>query len=284
MSWQILIITGAVFYAFASVLQKVLMRDKSVNPWMISIFYPIIVGLLITIYGFSTGQFTISPLDSLELNLLFLVIGYGLGNVCVFKALQTTDLSNYVIIFGTRVIFSVIASTILLNHSLSLVQGIGGLLIFTAVILLNLNKSKLVFHKGDLYALGAAICFGLALVNDKVLLSSLNLYYYLLIGFVCPSIFLMVLKLPLMRELPGYLNARILVPFFGLCIIYSASAILFFGGLQQSNNSSQVAVLNLTQNIFAVFLSIIILKEMDSLWKKIVGLILSFIGMVLVSM
>lgn len=58
---------------------------------------------------------------------------------------------------------------------------------------------------------------------------------------------------------------------------------MFFVALQKAPNSSQVAAINLTSVIVIVLLSIIFLKEHTDWLKKIVGAVLSFIGLLLLT-
>ena len=67
-----------------------------------------------------------------------------------------------------------------------------------------------------------------------------------------------------------------------LSILYAASAITIFSAYQVGRNAAQIAPLNQTSTILTVILAIIFLKERSQLVRKLLGGLLSFIGIVLV--
>lgn len=80
-----------------------------------------------------------------------------------------------------------------------------------------------------------------------------------------------------------FLTKKIIWKLLLLCVIYAAGSLMFFVALQKAPNSSQVATINLTSVVVIVLLAIIFLKERAEWPKKVIGAVLSFIGLLLVS-
>ncbi len=67
-----------------------------------------------------------------------------------------------------------------------------------------------------------------------------------------------------------------------LGVFYAVSAITIFLAYQVGRNAAQIAPLNQTATIVTVILAIIFLNERSDLARKIIGAIVSFIGVVLI--
>ena len=142
-------------------LQRTVLKVDNTDPTAFSIFSQIFIAVLIAMYAmFTTGlHFTFST--SLVFPLILLVLLYGFGSLAIQHALKITDASNFTLIFSSRGIFTIFASTVLLHEGLNLKQVFGAVLIFESIVLVTLKSKSLSIRKGDLLALIAAIFLGL---------------------------------------------------------------------------------------------------------------------------
>ncbi|MBU0570201.1 DMT family transporter, partial [Patescibacteria group bacterium] len=284
MSWQLLITISVVLYSISVILQRLILKENESQPIAYSIFFQFLTGMLIGIIGFLFADMSLpTNLKSLLLNLVLATFLYGFSNVFIFKSLKQTEASKFTIIFATRAFFTTLASSLILKEFLVGEQWLGTLFIFLGVILVNLKSSKFQFGKGEILALFGAITFGLANTNDRFLLQSFQVYPYVAIGFIAPSFLMSAIYPKELKYIKLFLNKKILKKVLVLSVIYAFSAITFFAALQTSSNSSQVASVNLTSVIITVILSMIILKERDNFPQKIVGAILTFVGLLLLA-
>lgn len=283
MNWQLLILASVILYSVAVIIQKILLRDEKSDPIAYSIFFQLIVGLLVAMFGFAYTNMSVGNIRPISGNLLLMVLLYSIANIFIFKALKTTDASKFTILFSTRGFFTVFASSLFLGESLKITQWVGALIIFSGIVLVSLESLKFHIEKNETLAFFAAIAFGLANTNDRVILKSLNLYPYVSIAFIVPAIFMIILYPRSIVKMKVFLSKSLLIKMILFSIIYAASAVTFFSALQIANNSSQVVTINLTSVILTVILSIIFLKENKKVWQKIFGAALSFIGLLLVS-
>ncbi|MDD2823414.1 MAG: DMT family transporter [Candidatus Daviesbacteria bacterium] len=283
MPWQILIGISVTFFAVSTLLQRVLLKDHDSDPVAYSIFFQLLIGILIGIFGFFITDMSLPDLKPLIFNLTIGIIFYALANVFIFNSLKRIEASKYSVIFTSRALFTVFASSLLLKESLSLGQFFGAALLLGGILIVTLKDFKIQFNKGELFAFIAAILFGFATTNDRLLLQSFNLYPYVSLSFIIPPILIAIVYPKSIGQMKVFLQKNILIKMIILCVIYSVSALTFFAALQSGSNSSQITTVNLSSVILTVILSAIFLKERDSLVKKILGATLSFAGLVLLT-
>src|SRR3989344_4516229 len=274
MSWQFLILVSVILYSISVLLQRVILKENESQPIAYSMFFQLLVGIVIGITGSLFADMSLpSNLTPLFWNLLLMTFLYAFANVFIFKSLKLTEASKFTIVFATRAFFTVFASSLLLKEFLTGSQFLGALLIFSGVVLINLKSSKFSLDKGSLFALLGALAFGLANTNDRYLLKSFNIYPYITLAFISPFFLMSVIYPKELKHIKLFLGKKVLKKVLLLSVVYA-----FFGALQVSNNSSQVASVNLTSVIITVILSAIFLKERSDLYQKIAGAALSFVG------
>lgn len=282
MSWPILIAISVVLYSVSVLLQRLILKENESQPIAYSILFQFLTGIFIGLVGLLFADLSLpTNLKPLLPNLILMTFLYGFSNVFIFKSLKQIEASKFTIIFATRAFFTVLASSLLLKEMLARQQFLGVLLIFSGVVLVNLQSAKISFGKGELLALLGAAAFGSANTNDRYLLQFFEVYPYITVAFVAPSILMSVIYPKELRHIQLFLHQKVLTKVLLLCVLYAFSAISFFAALQVGENSSQIASVNLTSVIVTVLLSIIFLKERGNLAKKVVGTGLSFIGLLL---
>lgn len=283
MSWQIAIGLSVVFYSIAVLLQRVVLKDGEARPIATALVFQLVVSAGIGVLAVLTGNWSLPPLGPLWLNLVLTSLLYGIANIAVFTALKTVEASKFTILFATRGLFTIIASSFLLSEGLNPTQLVGALFIFGGVVLVNFKSNQLQFSKGDWLALIGGLMVGLANTNDRFLLGSINFFMFSMLGFFLPTIPMVLIYPKEIGHLKTFLQPNLLGKMLLLCLFYGAAAITFFWALQLTPNSSQVAAVNLTSVIVIVLLAVVFLKESTDILKKIIGAVLSFVGLLLVS-
>ena len=282
MSWQLFISVSVVLYSISILIQRLVLKEDQSNPVSFSIFFQFLTGVVIGIAGFIFSDMSLpNNLSPLLLNMALMIVLYGFSNIFIFKSLKVTEASVFTILFATRAFFTVVASSLLLKEFLTSPQLFGVLLIFISVILVNVKSKRFSFGKGELFALLGAVAFGIANTNDRYLLNHFNVYPYVSIGFIAPSLLIAMIYPKELKGIKELIKKGTLGKMFLLSTLYAASAVTFYFALQMGPSSSQIASVNLTNVILTVLLSIIFLKERSNIPKKAVGAILTFIGLLL---
>ena len=91
-------------------------------------------------------------------------------------------------LFSSRALFSALGFTLILGDIFGVKQIIGTLFLIGGILAVNQGDFSLKFKKGDLYALFGGLCFGLANVNDRILLGNFTLYTFLFLAYFIPPL------------------------------------------------------------------------------------------------
>ncbi len=272
-----------ILYSVCTVVQKLILKDGNKNPIAFSILFQIVVGILIGIYAFSINSLAIPNLAPILFSFGLMIVLWVFNNAFLYKALKLIDASKFSIVYSSRAFFAIFASSLLLKQSLSLSGYIGTFFIITGIIVVSIKSRKFEFNKGDIFSILAAIGFGFELTNDKFLLGFFNAYTYGAIVFLIPGFFLWILFPNVTREMRYYFQKNSIAQFMLACLLMAVSIILTYSALKLTSNSSQFASISLLSVVIVVILSTIFLKERDSLLQKVIGTILSVIGLMLVA-
>ena len=283
MNWQILIAISLLLYSVTTLLQRVFLKGSKISPVLFAICFQLFTGVFIGIFGFIFGTMSFPNMQPFLGNLFLMAVLYGLANTFIFKALKQIEASQFAIIFSSRTLFTILASSLLLKEGLTLQQLGGTLLILAGIVIANMKVKMFTFGKTEFFVLLAAICFGFALTNDSMLLKSFPLYPYAFINLIFPTVFLSLLNFSKIKGLSFFFQTKTLGKILVMSFLYAVSVVTFFSALQTSNNSSQIAAISTVSVIITVLLAIIFLKERENMGKKIIGALLSFIGLVLLN-
>jgi len=281
MNWQILLTISVITYSVSVLLQRILLKNDKSDPIAYSIVFQLLTGILIGIYAVFMG-FNTPNLVPLIPNLILMTILYGAGNVFIFSALKIIDASEFTIVFASRALWTIIGAIIFLKESFSSQQALGTILIILSVVLVSWKKQRFTFSKGFVFSILAAASFGLAFTNDAFIVNNFNVPSYLTIAFIVPSLAVWAIYPKSTVKMKPLFERQTLSKLGLLGIFYAISAITIFLAYQVGKNASQIAPLNQTATIITVVLSVIFLRERSDLLRKLLGAIVSFVGVVLI--
>lgn len=280
MVWQLLVAISVFTYAFSVILQRVLLKDDKSDPVAYSVVFQLLTGLIIGAYALVRG-FSVPDLMPILPNLLLMVLLYGAGNAFIFKALKLGEASDFTILFASRTLWIIVAAVLFLQESFTLNQALGTFLIIASVVIITGKAKILKPAKSHIFALIGAAAFGLAFANDAFILRNFDVPSYLFIAFVAPALAVWALNPKATQKMKPLLQGKSLQRLGLLGVIYAVSAITIFLAYQIGRNAAQIAPLNQTSTIVTVILGILLLKERDNLFKKLLGALISFFGVLL---
>ncbi|HEX8964950.1 MAG TPA: EamA family transporter [Patescibacteria group bacterium] len=284
MSWEFFLAGNILTFSITTLLQKVLLNGKNSKPIAYTLFFQLFTGIFVVIIGILLHAFVF---PQLTLNLLFfLIIGiflYAFGNLYIFKALKETEASKFTVIYSTRVLFTVLVAVLFLSESFVLKEIIGTIFIFSGIVIVSLKSNKIHLQKGDFYALIAAVFFGLANANAKFLLHSLAVYPYMAYVFFAPPILLGIIYPKELQYISHFLEKKNFIKMFWVSLFWALANICFFEAVKRTPSISILSAIQLTSVVVTVILSIIFLKERKNIGKKLLGTVISFIGLLLLT-
>lgn len=245
-----------------------------------SIVFQITVGIITAIYAFLNG-FRIPDLVPIFPNLVLMTFLYGAGNVFVFNALKLTEASQFTILFASRSLWTIFAAILFLGESFSLKQVIGTILIISSIVIVSWRKQQFKLSKGELYAILAALAFGLAFANDAFIIRNFDVSSYLVLAFIIPALGVWAVYPKSISKMKPLFEKKTLPKLIVLAVFYTISAIVIFLAYQVGRNAAQIAPLNQTTIIITVIFAVIFLNEKTDILRKLVGAAVSLIGVIL---
>lgn len=279
MNWLLFSLLSVFCYSTANLLRRVLMKNDTSDPIIHSIVFQFICTMIVGGFALYKG-FVLPPFSLYPINFLFQAVLYGLGTVCIFYANKYLEASESTIISTLESVVTIVTAVILLGEIFTMKNFIGALLIILAVIFVVYEK-KFTLNKGILFTLGMSICYGLAITNDAFLVKRSEVFSYLTIGFLTPGLLLLLLYPKSLLKLGYYKDTKTLLKLFLLSFTYSVGAIFFFLALFSGAQASQLTPIGQSSVIVTVLLATLFLKERKNIFKKIVGSIFVFIGILL---
>ncbi|HLD92058.1 MAG TPA: EamA family transporter [Patescibacteria group bacterium] len=284
MSWQILITLSIFLYSSSVLLQRVLLKNNKTDPISFAILFQTGVSLVIGLFVLITkGGINFPNLLPFFWSVVLMTVSYALANIFIFKSLKFTEASSFTVIFSSKTIFAILGASLFLGEKLNFNQWIGSFLILAGVMVVSM-RDKLKIKLGEIFALTAAVLFGLANTNDRFLVQAFDSYSYVIIGFLLPAIFITGIYPKKILGIGSMFKEKLFLPKLAiLCFLYGFAAVTFFQALQITTNSSQLFSINALSGILTVILSIIFLKEYEFIPRKIIGAALSLVGLLLVS-
>ena len=130
--------------------------------------------------------------------------------------------------------------------------------------------------------LAAAFFVGIAFINDTYLLNKVDLFFYLPLVFLLPAVFAAIINYKRLFKISKVMSWKLTLKTSLLSLMFALSATSTFAAYEKGHNAAQIAILNQTSTILIVLLGIIFLKERNHLFLKIIGGVVSLIGVFLV--
>ncbi len=282
LNWQILVLISAITYSLSSLLQRVLMRDDTSDPYLYSIVFQLTVGVLIFVYTLFVG-FNLPNLIAFIPNLVAMTVLYALGGIALFQAFKSVDAASAGILTSTRSLWMVLGSTLLLHEVVGITRLLGALLIIGGVSLVSLEKKGLAFKSGLWYGLAAGMLYGLAFVNDAFMVKYMDVPSYMVITFFIPPLALILLRPQTLKHVNDFANFNKLSRMIVLGGVYGTAAVTVFLSYQHGGDVSQVGPISQTQAVLAVFLGAFLLKEKKQLLYKFLGAVATVGGVALLA-
>lgn len=284
MSWPILLTVSIVSLSLAFLVQRVLLKKVESDPVVFAIFEPLIAGAIVGAFTLIRG-FSFANFSDLLPNFGLMIVLYGLGSVFYYTGVKLIEVSEFTILFTSRTIFTILGAILVLGERLGPGQLLGAGLIIFSVVLITLEKKRqeLKFRRGEIFTLAASALFGLGFVNDAYILQRFDAALYLTIAVVLPALFVWLFNPKAALKYKLIFGPKNFPGVFLLAALYSVSGISFYLAYQAGRNAAQLSALGQLATILAVFLAIIFLKERDYMIRKIIGALVSFIGVLLLS-
>ena len=282
MTWLIFTLISAVTLSLSRILQRIMLKDDSIDSFSFSFVFPVMVGIVIFFYTVVTGTVEFPNLIPVWFNVLLMIIFYGVGSVCIYQAYKSSPASEVSIIFSSSSAWSVLAAVVILGESLNTKSILGVLSIILGICVINYQKSKWKIDMGHIYAFLGAVMFGFAFSNDVIILKVFSTVPpYVFLAFILPSVAILLYRPSLIKNIPPLFSKKNLGKLILTAAIYAISSISMYSAYKMGGKASSISPIQQTNVVMTVILSYFILSEKDNLNQKIVGTFLVFLGAIL---
>jgi len=280
MPWYIYALLSTLFFAAQDLLMRVL-AVKSGIPRVFSVVFNL-WGAFFAILAFiiQGGSFTdLKSLTSTNIILIICaVILYGLYERTHFSARKGVDASSFSIIFRLTTVIAFIGSILFLHESITINKFMGASLIIGASFLLLYKNIKLKISRSFWLAILSALLLGIVLVIDKPASASIQPALYSFLVWCFPVFIVAFPNVPLKQlkkefSIGGWKVA--------LTALLNVTGYMFFIQALAMTDASRVVVVDSLTGIFVVLGGIVLLKEHDHFWRKIIAAIIAFVGVYL---
>lgn len=277
--WWVCLILYIVLNVIFSLLYKVVTK-KSKNDGALTVLLQLLSGIIILLFiPFFKMNFSnhIKPY-------LFLIIAcvfYAINDRANTTARRGLDVSIFNILTQLSTVLLIAWGIIFFKEKVILQKILGAVLIIIGNVIVLFKKGKIQNKKYVLFAILANISFSIAVSVDVGISDQFNLPIYISITLILPALFIMILERVKFKSVIEEFkigNKKIIIV---ISIIWAIMLISMLRAYQLASVTT-VAPLCAVTTILNVFVSYIVLKEKDSMIKKIFAAILVVIGVVLI--
>jgi drug/metabolite transporter (DMT)-like permease len=287
---EALSLLSAIVWALAVILFR--KSGERVHPLALNTFKNLVATLLFLPTMLILGEPLLrqAPTQTYLMLLLSGALGIGIGDTLLFMSLNRigAGLTGIVVCMYSPIV--IILSYWLLGERLTVLQGVGALLIIIAILIATIEKKKspaqpLNIAIGTVLGIAASAAMAIGIVMIKRILETSPLLWTTqirLFGGIF-ILFCILLLNPRRREIYGSLvtTQKWSYTISGSIIGAYIAMIIWLGGMKYTQ-AAVASALNQTSTIFIIILAAAVLKEPLTI-RRIIGIVLAFGGTLLVS-
>lgn len=279
MHWLIFSAINVIAISVSSLFQKLAMKNEKSDPVTSTAIFQFLFaffGLLAAIVsGFHVPQLWLMPYFVLS------AILYAVGTTSFFKAVKIIEASELTVLGSFGTIVTIIISFLFLGERLSGPQWAGAALIVGGVTIVSYERTGMKFNKGVAWALVGAFCYGIGVTFDAYILRFYDALSFIpVISTLTGVIVLTMNPRKITKFLTDVRSTNVNLGIF--TFLYVVGAIAFYYPISQGILVSQMSSIGRVSIILTVILAMIFLRERSHIGKKILGAILTTIGIVLI--
>lgn len=281
MTWQILVTMSIISNSFAGILQRVLARHDESDPVAYSIIFQLIVavlfGLILLVHGFHM-IFTIPVIVALGI----MAASYALANVLNFQSLKSIEVSEFIVISSSWIIWSILGSVVVLQEKFSLLQVLGTALILVSVAIVSWRGYKVAIRKGEILALLGAVMSACAFTSSAYALRSLDALSFSFLAWALPALAIWAAFPKATQKIPLFFKRELGPALLALCTCSFFTSLGLYYAYQLGRNAAQISAIFQTTAILTVILAVVLLRETSRLWLKLAAVVICVAGVMLV--
>lgn len=280
-TWWFNIILYLVLYIVFTQFYKVATKDSK-NDGALTILLQFLGGLFVLIFmPFFKMQFPTSISTYIFLGIA--VIFYAIGDRVNTTARRWLEVSIYSILGQLSTVFVIAWGIIFFKEEIIIKKLLGALLILIGNIFILYKKRKFELNKYIIYSLFGNLAMSIGISVDVGISEQFNLPIYVALTLIVPSLLILIIERVKLKTIisefkDGNKKAILAVGLsWGIMLIAMLRAYQF-------GTVTTIAPLCAITTILNVFVAYFVLKEKDSLFKKVLSAIIVIIGILLIKL
>lgn len=283
MTWFILSLTSVFALAAAELTQQHLLNTKNpFSPRSSAVLTLLCQSLLTIPFILLTPlryQLFDIFLENTRYQTIIVTLIASVAMVFYLKSFQVKNISLSAIFVSSSVIVSTFLGVIFFKESTSYIKLLGIFLILAAIVSLNYKNS--ILEKNHFFGLLAGMLFGISYTLDKSIVSNINPIVYIFWAFFLVALFGFLLnpKEVILSVRGKTLSAFKAILFSG--VGYFLYNLLTFNAYVLGGEVGRIDAINNTQIFLIILFEYLILKQKESLGRKLLTALIAFAGILL---
>jgi drug/metabolite transporter (DMT)-like permease len=283
LTWTVLYIVAIVAYYFFS--KKLFNEQKNVDPRFYGGLLQVAVGIVGIVPALLEGWYFVWNQTTI-LWLVVVAIVYTIGPSLYYTGLKHTHLSVTTTLDAVGAVYALILGTIVLHEPLNWQKVLGAGLILLAVLIVA-GKSNAVnkLSKYEILLLIAPVFYVIGSIADKTLIQYTNASTYVVISFLVAGLTMTGVNLPRLKKvgIESIVNKKFLGTLAISGIFIAVAAYSMYRAFMLGGDVSAMYPIMQTESVIVPFMAMWLFGERERFGNKIVGALLAFGGVVLLS-
>lgn len=281
MFWQIYLIISIALLSLNGLFHRSLMKgDKSDSRAQAVVFLGI-GGIFAIFIALIQGKLQFVFPVFLIWNFILLVVLSTPAYLLAYRSYQLIGASEVVLFLVTGRLWNVVGATLFLHESITAIKILGAVIILIGIGIVLYDKKKFTFNKGVIFALLAAFLFGMSDINGFYILQKINAASFLVYAELLPVIALLFLQPKIVKKLTYYFQKDNAIKVALLALFDVFGMLALFLAYQTGGKASVIGPLSATRVLITVVLAMLIFKERNNITNKIIGAVVTLIGVIL---
>lgn len=281
MSWQTLALISVSTLSISNLVGRVLMKNNKSDPVGYSIIFQFGLGLAALFFALLFKKFIWPAGEGFFIRFLISTILWALTTVFSFSSIKRLEAGEATIIMSAGTLISIFLGIIFLHEPLTLRLFFGTAIVLLAIWIVTTEKLSFTSKKGLIFALLAAACSGIAVVNDAIILKTYEAFSYTAIMSFLPGFILLAFFPKRLIKIVPNLDKKFISGMIVLCFLYAIQAITYYLAFQSGAPVSQLSPITRASVVLTVILAALFINERKDLFRKIIAAFVMTLGVLL---
>lgn len=284
MSWFLLALVSVVTVSIATLLERVLLKEDESDPVAYAIVFQFLLGAIVFGFTILLHRFTLPDFSPVTVaRFLFSAMLWAGSTVFGFHAIKRLSAAEVTILNSSTAVVAGILSLVFLGEMWGIKIIFGTALVLCSIVVVQSGKMAFQSRRGIIFALLSALCAGIAVVNDAIILRNFEVFTYVALMSFLPGIVLLITFPKKIHVAKRLVFSPIMKGMGIFTFFYALQAVSYYLAYQNGAPISHLSPITKSSIILTVILSAIFLKERKQLLKKILASVIVTAGVLLLN-